>query len=438
MASHHPLGVPLRHVERASFSLVRPPRATHVLARVLVAGVVATVAALVFAPWQQTAVGSGRVVALTPVERQQQVEAPIEGRVERWWVREGSRVRKGELLVLLTDNDPQLLSRLEQEREALSQRVEAGKARAAAIEARMEQLTGSRSQAQAAAQARVAMAADRTQAAERALEAAEAARGTAQLNLERQRRLGEGGLTSTRSVELAELEAVRGNTETERARVSLSAARSEEAALRAELGRVSNDVSASIEDARAARAAALAEVASGQAELARVDVRLARQRTQEVRAPMDATVLRLVGGLGGELLKAGDPLVMLVPDTESRAVELWMEGNDVPLLSAGKHVRLQFEGWPAVQFSGWPSVAVGTFGGRVELIDSTDDGKGMFRILVVPDEADDPWPASAYLRQGVRVNGWVFLNRVRLGYELWRRFNGFPPSVEAPKQEGKK
>lgn len=430
MATHSPTSLLTgERAERAAFTLVRSPRVTRVLARVLLAMVVAVIL-LAFSPWQQTAVGTGRVVAFTPVERQQFVEAPIEGRVERWEVREGSRVKKGDLLAELSDNDPQFMSRLQLEREAIVRRMEAAQARADALAARIEQLTGSRSQATSAAGARVAMARDRVAAAERALEAAEAAQRTAKLNLERQQKLIAGGLTSTRNVELAELEAVRTVTETERARAALSAARSEEAALLADQGRVVNDVGASVEDAKASRASALAEVASNQAELARMDVRLARQRTQEVRAPMDATVLRLVGGLGGEMLKAGDPLAVLVPDTESRAVELWMEGNDVPLLAEGRHVRLQFEGWPAVQFSGWPAVAVGTFGGRVALIDSTDDGKGQFRILVVPDEKDEPWPSTLYLRQGVRVNGWVFLNQVKLGFELWRRFNGFPPVVD--------
>ena len=31
------------------------------------------------------------------------------------------------------------------------------------------------------------------------------------------------------------------------------------------------------------------------------------------------------------------------------------------------------------------------------------------------------------MRQGVRANGWVMLSRVRLGYEIWRQLNGFPP-----------
>jgi adhesin transport system membrane fusion protein len=148
-----------------------------------------------------------------------------------------------------------------------------------------------------------------------------------------------------------------------------------------------------------------------------------------IRAPRDGIVFRLLASPGAELVKAGDPLVVLIPDTESRAVELWVDGNDVPLLEEGRAVRLQFEGWPAVQFSGWPSVAVGTFGGRIGLVDPKDDGSGRFRILVVPDEEDEPWPAPEYLRQGARANGFVLLDQVSLGYELWRQANGFPPTV---------
>jgi hypothetical protein len=92
-----------------------------------------------------------------------------------------------------------------------------------------------------------------------------------------------------------------------------------------------------------------------------------------------------------------------------------------------RHVRLQFEGWPAVQLAGWPSIAVGTFGGQIVSVDATDDGKGKFRVLVRPDPSDQPWPEDRYLRQGVRANGWVQLDRVPLWFEVWRRINGFPP-----------
>ncbi|MEM7457372.1 MAG: toxin secretion protein, partial [Planctomycetota bacterium] len=94
----------------------------------------------------------------------------------------------------------------------------------------------------------------------------------------------------------------------------------------------------------------------------------------------------------------------------------------------------QFEGWPAVQFAGWPSVAVGTFGGVVASVDATDNGKGQFRVLVTPGDAE--WPSDRYLRQGVRANGWVMLREVSLGYEIWRQLNGFPVIVSSGEPSG--
>lgn len=419
--------------QRAAALLVRTPRLARTVARLLIVlGVI--VGGALFSPWQQSVDGKGRVVAFAPLERQQEIDAPIEGRVTSWYVREGSRVKKGELLLELTDNDPDILRRLEEERAAVMARKTAAVTRGQSIVSRQKALGSARDAGIRAAESRVAMARERTRAAQQSVEAAKAAQETARRNIERQRSLFTEGLTSQRAVELAELEAVRTATDVERALATLVAAQGEEQALVADRARVEHDLTAAIDDARAAEAVALSEEASAAAELARLDVRLARQSTMQVTAPIEGTVLRLLSAQGNAFVKAGDPLLVLVPDTNDRAVELWVEGNDMPLISDGRVVRLQFEGWPAVQFTGWPSVAVGTFGGRVALIDSADDGSGRFRVVVRPDPNDERWPAGAYLRQGVRVNGWVLLESVPLGYELWRRFNGFPPTVKTEPQ----
>jgi multidrug resistance efflux pump len=409
---------------------VRTPYGLREVAAALLIALVLLPVGLLLLPWQQSVRGDGRVVAYTPVERQQLIEAPIEGRVLRFFVREGSRVKAGERIVEITDNDPGIMQRLRDERDAMQARLEAARARQSAILERLQQLGGSRGAAISGAGSRVRMAEQRMRAASEALAAAEAAKQTAQLNKERQQALYDKGLTSKRSLELAELESLRTTTETARALAALQAARGEKAALRADQQKVTTDAGALLEDARAALAAAQSEVASATAEIARIEVRLARQASQSVIAPRDGVILRLLAAEGGEMVKAGDGLAVLVPDAQERAVELWIDGNDVPLLSEGRSVRLQFEGWPAVQFVGWPSVAVGTFPGRVALIDATDNGKGKFRILVLPEPGSAPkWPSASYLRQGVRVHGWVLLSRVRLGYELWRQWNGFPPVV---------
>ncbi|MBL9037045.1 MAG: HlyD family efflux transporter periplasmic adaptor subunit [Archangium sp.] len=418
--------------------LVRAPRATRTLARLLVVSLGITAAALAFAPWMQTVDGQGRVIAFAPVERQQDLQAPIEGRATRWYVHEGSRVKKGDVLVEITDNDPDILRRLKSEYDAIVARRDAAKMRIESIGSRVTALDASRTAAMRAAESRVAMAKQRTNAARQAMDAATAAEKTAKLNIDRQRKLLEQGLASQRAVELAELDEIRSSTDVDRAHAALQAAEAEALAIESDRLRVTTDATAGIDDARATRASAEAELAAASAEIARTEVRLARQQTQRVVAPTDGTVLRVIG-LGGEMLKSGATIATLVPDSEDRVVELWVDGNDVPLLNNELPVRLQFEGWPAVQFTGWPSVAVGTFGGRIILIDATDDGRGKFRILVKPDGVD-PWPSGHYLRQGVRVNGWVLVNQVKLGYELWRRFNGFPPVVaktEPPTKDAK-
>jgi multidrug resistance efflux pump len=272
------------------------------------------------------------------------------------------------------------------------------------------------------------MAVERVRAAERGMDAADATLVAAKLNLDRQQQLHNRGLTATRNVELARMDNDRALAELERARAALKGAKEDHAATISDRRKAEADYKALIDDARASRAVAAGAVKP-------IETRLARQNTQEIRAPRDGVILRLLAQPGSELLKAGEPLAILIPNTNQTVVELWINGNDMPLLQPGDKVRLQFEGWPAIQFVGWPSVAVGTFGGKVTLIDATDDGTGRFRVLVAPDENDEAWPSVRYLRQGVRANGWVLLRQVPLGFELWRRFNGFPPAATASNYE---
>lgn len=172
----------------------------------------------------------------------------------------------------------------------------------------------------------------------------------------------------------------------------------------------------------------LSDISSTSAELTRMDGRIARQSSQSVVAPTSGTLTRIPHPEGGTMVKAGDMLARLIPETDDRAAELYVSARDLPLVTPGREVRLQFEGWPAIQLSGWPSVASGSFIGEVKIVDPTHGENDQFRLLVVPREGE-VWPAPQQLRQGVRALGWVLLDDVSLGWELWRRFNGFPVSV---------
>lgn len=414
-------------------------------ARSLISLFLALLVFLAITPWQQNVQGHGRVVAYTPADRQQTIGAPVEGRISRWFVKEGSRVKQGEVIAELQDNDPLLLQRLNNEHQVLLDRQSAVENRVETFRQQLRMAELSRPQALTASEARLEMGKQRQKAAVQTLDAARAAKQTASLNLSRQQQLQQKGLASRRTLELAELEMNQRDAESERAQASLNAAKSEVDALNADWLRLSADTTASVEKTRAELNKAIEDQNYVRADLLKLETRLARQQTQAIKAPRDGTLLRLLANPNAEQLKAGQALAILVPDTEQRAVELWVDGNDLPLIVTGSHVRLQFEGYPSVQFGGWPEFSVGSFGGQVSLIDATDDGKGHFRILVSPDPSDIAWPDVRFLRQGVRVNGWILLGRVSLGYEMWRIFNGFPALVlpepqikESSSVEGKK
>ncbi len=393
---------------------VRVPVSVRLVSWSLVILFLAMAGGLAVVPWQQSVSGNGRVIALTPIERQQTVSSPVDGRVVKWHVIEGSKVKAGDPIVEIADNDPDVIERLRSELFSAREREQS-------LGDRLIGLRSSRESALEAAESRITMASERVEAAERGLDAAQATLVAARLNLDRQTQLLARGLTPTRSVEVARAENDRAVAEVARAVNALNAARADQTAIEADRMKVEADYKAQMEDANATRASATAS-------LRPIETRLARQTTQDIRAPRDGVILRLLAQPGSEVLKAGQAVAVLVPETDSNVVELWVKGNDMPLLHVGDPVRLQFEGWPAIQFVGWPSVAVGTFGGEVLLVDATDDGTGKFRLLVAPDAKDEAWPPKQYLRQGVRANGWVLLKQVPLWFELWRQFNGFPPT----------
>jgi multidrug resistance efflux pump len=423
----------------------------------------AIIAAL-FAPWQQSVTGSGNVIAYAPLERQMVVEAPIKGRIVRWAddIFENAHVTAGQVILEVQDIDPEYLSRL-QDQEASGQRqldaareslaaslrnVLATQASIAPYESQLRAYRTVQSEIVAAADQYIQSSEQKVEAETRAQEEALAGFSQAQADYVRQKTLFEKQIASELKFQQAEQKYLEAKAKVGKAEAYVAAAKNELEAKRREREAKERKAQVDIEYAQASLNKANGEVAKAQIDaakaqseitkaeqsLTKLNTDVARQKAQVVTAPRDGFILQLLANQGTEMVKEGDPLCVIVPDTTERAVQVWLDGNDAPLVEAGRHVRLQFAGWPAVQFAGWPSVAVGTFGGEVISVDSTDNGKGQFRALVGPTSDGTPWPSDRFLRQGVRANGWVLLDEVGLGYELWRRLNGFPPviSMEEP------
>lgn len=314
------------------------PEIAKLLTRLVLVFILFMIIFLIAIPWQQTASGTGKVMAYLPQDRVQNVHATVSGRIKKWFVKEGSLVKEGDPIIEIVDIDPNYMTRLNTEYNAVKSQYEAA---AAVVK-------------------------------------------TAKFDFDRQTDLYAKGISSRKDMEQATI---------------------------------------AYKNAQSAEAQALANYTQMQS-------KVTRQQSQLVVAPADGTIVRLLIGTSSVFVNQGQVVAIFVPKSDKLSAQIFIRGNDLPLVYEGRKVRLQFEGWPAIQFSGWPSIAVGTFGGVVTFVDQTANPDGLFRVIIVPEEGQK-WPESRFIRQGTRVNGWILLNRVALGYELWRQFNGFPPSLDA-------
>ncbi len=426
------------------------PRSVRRFATLTILAFLATPFLLAFVPWQQTVQGRGDIMAFAPVDRMQVIEAMIPGQISKWHVVEGSRVKKNDPLVDIEDNDHELSARLEAQRSFLADRI-------TAAEREVEEQRSAADAQIAARDAAIRAATANRDAAKKSIEVAKQVEANATFAEEYERNRFQmfedlftnpqfGGLESRISRDEARMRADRAATDTEKAGAEIE--RAEAFLLTQESLLVQADAAglSAIAVARGNLRKSEQNLFTIQRDLQEIDSRIERFKDRIVLAPCDGTVYRVAANVsrGGQFVKEGDELCTIVPDTNDRVVELLIDGNDAPLVLAFAeqtgsfpHVRLQFEGWPAVQFSGWPELAVGTFGGKIRQIDSASGSTGKFRILVEPDAklAGDTWPDQQMLRQGNQAIGWVFLNRVPLGYEVWRRLNGFPPVLAPPTKD---
>jgi len=459
--------VPAAYSEAAlpSLKLVRSSRLARTIGKLLFVLMVFGTIIVLVAPWQQSVKGTGDVIAYDPLERQQTIETPIKGRIVRWnaEIRENAHVRKGEFIAEIADIDTGYLVRLEGQLSATQRQVEAAQALLEANERNAEaaktivssiesQVTAYglvKEQIIAAADANVASAQNKVEAEQQQLAEQEAALAQVTADFDRQKTLFEEKIASQLKFQEAQRKLKEAAAKVEKSKAYVRAAENDLSSKRSYRQAQEQKAQVDIDYATAMLRKAIADVAKAESDVAKAqsdltksqkdvfesETKVARQRSQSLHAPFDGFVTRITPNQSSKLLKEGDPICIIVPDTADRAVQIWLDGNDAPLVEPGRHVRVQFEGWPAIQFAGWPSVAVGTFGGRVISVDATDDGKGKFRVLVLPNETNQTWPRERFLRQGVRANGWILLDQVPLWYEIWRNMNGFPPvvSTEEPK-----
>ena len=422
-----------------SLEILQSPRAGRVLAR-WIGGIGIFLFLVLFLPWQQNINAVGEVTALSPSNRPQTIQSAIPGRIDRWHVQEGDYVRAGDTILNIREVnteyfDPELLVRLREQLAAKESSINSKEKKADALRRQIAALQQNlqlklRQTRNKVRQAELKVASDSMDFV------AEQQNYLIAVNqLERQATLYEEGLKSLTEFQEKQQKQQQTQAKLVSSENKFMATQNELINAQIELNSIEADYLEKISKAESDLNTTLADLYDAEGTQSKLRNEYAnlqiRNDQYHMIAPQDGYVVKALKTGIGETIKEGEGVVTIMPENPDKAVALYVRPMDVPLLSVGRSVRIEFDGWPALQFSGWPSVAVGTFGGTVQVIDyiETSAQQGKYRILVVPEEEEHGnWPEQ--LRLGSGAKGFIMLEEVSLWYELWRLYNGFPPSLK--------
>ncbi len=388
-----------------------------------------------FLPWTQNVRGPGVVTALQPNQRPQDLHSVIAGRIEKWFVQEGDYVEAGDTIMFISDIkdeyfDPRLLERMESQvgakemtKQSYLEKVSALNDQIQALEAGLELKI---QQAQnKLRQAKLKVASDSID-----YEAYITNHRIAELQFTRMKNLYDQGLKSLTDLEKRELNLQKTLAAKIAGENKLLTSRNDVLNAQVELGAIQAKFQDDIAKAKSAKYTALSSKYDTEASITKLQNQFANyQRRTDlyfVTAPQDGYITRAIRTGIGETVKEGEQILTIMPADYDLAIEMYVRPIDLPLLAKDREVRIQFDGWPAIVFSGWPNASQGTYGGKIFAIDQFISKKGMYRVLVVPDENQEPWPSA--IRIGSATECLALLDDVPIWYELWRQFNGFPPN----------
>lgn len=400
-------------------------------------------------PWTQNIRAYGQVTALKPDQRPQVIQSILPGRLEKWYVQEGQYVKKGDTIVFITEVkdeyfDPKLLQRTNEQLEAKEQSVnsyvEKIKANERQIQALVATLQLKKEQARnKLKQARFTYTSDSMD-----LVATKTNLEVANAQFKRMEELYAKGLKSLTDLENRRLKLQETQSKYIAQENKLLSSKNQVINSQIELNSLEAEYSDKISKTESDKFATMSAMYDAEAIVTKMRNQyanyLARSGLYYVTAPQDGYINKAIRTGLGETIKEGTEIVSIMPARYDLAVEVYVRPIDVPLLTKGSLVRVQFDGWPAIVFSGWPSVSYGTYGGKVIAIDRFISDNGKYRVLVGPDPKDHPWPYE--LRVGGGVSTMMLLKEVPVWYELWRQINAFPPeyykNTGNEKQDSKK
>ncbi len=391
---------------------------------------------MLFAPWTQTIVSNGKLTTLSPDRRPQNIQTVIGGRIDKWYIREGQFVKKGDTIAFITeikDNyfDPNLIERTSEQIDAKNSSMSSYKDKVTALENQINAMKNNLGLKLKQNENKISQLEMKVVSDSNDFVAASANYKISEDQYNRQEKLNSQGLRSLTDLEIRRLKFQEAQAKRISAENKFKITKSELIVSKMDLNTIKNDFIDKISKANSDKFSAISDMYASQGEIAKMENQLSNYKVRNgyyyITAPQDAYIVKAISKGVGETVKEGESIVSIVPANAELAVEMYVYPVDMPLIRIGEKVRIVFDGWPTIIINGWPNLSYGTFAGIVFAADKNISDNGKFRILLQPDKNDKIWPSL--LKIGTGTQCIAILNDVPIWWEIWRNLNGFPASM---------
>ena len=387
-----------------------------------------------FIPWTQNVRSNGKLITLRPEQRPQTINTIIAGRIEKWYVKDGDIVKKGDTLLFISEVkdgyfDPKLVERTKDQIRVKEQSVRTYGDKVVSLDNRIDALIESGKLKLQQAQIKLKQTRLKLISDSIDYQVARNNYDIAKDQFERFEKLTKEGLKSQTDLEIRKVSMQRAQGSMISAQQKLLQSRNDIIDAKVELSSIEAKYRDEISKAESDKFSAMTSMFETEVDVTKLQTQSAnysiRNGMYVITAPQDGVVTKVIQSGIGETVKQGEQVLTIMPRVYDLAVEMYIRPMDLPLIQKGQKVRIQFDGWPAIVFSGWPNTSHGTYGGEVFAVDNFAQEDGTFRVLISPDKNDYKWPSE--LRVGGGTNSMILLKDVPVWYELWRIINGFPP-----------
>jgi len=391
-------------------------------------------AIVLFLPWTQNIRSSGKVIALQPDQRPQSIQNVIGGKIEKWFVKEGQLIRKGDTILQLSEVkaeyfNPDLVDNTKQQLEAKGSSVKSYVQKMEAIDDQINAMIISRKLKLEQAENKLIQSKLKYKNDSIELKAVRLNEQVAAEQLTRMEKLYKEGLKSLTELEARRVKFQEFQVKMQAQQNKMALSKNEVINATIELDQINADFSEKISKLESEKGSTMSNMYDAEAAVTKLQNDYVNYSIRSglyfVLAPQDGFISKAVQSGIGETIKEGTEIVTIVPLQNQLAVEIFVYPMDVPLLELGQKVNIQFDGWPAIVFSGWPGASYGTYGATIVAIDNNIGENGKYRVVAKRDDTKQSWPME--IRLGAGAQAFALLKEVPIWYELWRKINGFPP-----------